>query len=151
MCNIFHIILAVITFVIIIKVLKKQENFTFYNKYFDKNYYTSPAFYKNRYRKYNNYLNYPRYCSNCSYLNQKKCKSCQNCGICYTNNGVGECIPGDKNGPYFREDCAYWDFNKNYNSLGYNYNYLDYPTVIPRWDLLQLSSPQISESQSSSA
>lgn len=49
------------------------------------------------------------YCSNCSHRNRKKCAACNNCGYCINSNGNGECIVGDINGPYFRQDCKIWE------------------------------------------
>ena len=59
---------------------------------------------------------YPKYCNNCGELGKYACNNCKNCGYCYTPNGYGECVPGDANGPYFREDCLLY----NYNNPGYN-------------------------------
>lgn len=51
-----------------------------------------------------------KYCSKCNYNNRKKCSKCINCGYCHTIYGTRECIPGDSKGPYFREDCIFWEY-----------------------------------------
>lgn len=50
------------------------------------------------------------YCSECGTKGRRRCGECVNCGFCYTPNGYGECIPGDENGPYFREDCLNYEY-----------------------------------------
>lgn len=47
-------------------------------------------------------------CPNCGKMNKMQCFGCGDCGWCVTPNGYGECIPGDQNGPYFRQDCVSW-------------------------------------------
>lgn len=53
---------------------------------------------------------YNRYCTECETRSPYNCKNCINCGLCYNENGYVQCIPGDINGPYFREDCTYWQY-----------------------------------------
>ena len=50
------------------------------------------------------------YCENCGYKSRFKCNNCVNCGYCISVHGLGECVPGDQRGPYFREDCAVWEY-----------------------------------------
>jgi hypothetical protein len=50
------------------------------------------------------------YCSNCGWMNRRKCADCANCGFCFNSRGVGECVSGDNKGPYFRKDCAVWEY-----------------------------------------
>ena len=88
-----------------------------------------------------NYIvySYPKYCSACGELNRRQCNNCTNCGYCITPNGNGECVPGDSNGPYFREDCVAYEYNAPdyvidrvypdiylYDNY-FGYDYLDYP------------------------
>lgn len=54
---------------------------------------------------------YPKYCSSCADLPRNKCNNCINCGYCVAPRGKGECVPGDENGPMFREDCMYYEYN----------------------------------------
>jgi len=73
------------------------------------------------------------YCSSCGYKNRSNCNNCVNCGYCINEDGYGECVPGDANGPYFRKDCAYYEYNNPYYSYGafpYYYPY-NYPKVDP--------------------
>lgn len=37
-----------------------------------------------------------------------KCTKYSNCGICLTNNNKPECVPGDNEGPLFKETCDKW-------------------------------------------
>lgn len=57
---------------------------------------------------------YKQYCNGCGYKNRRGCMNCTNCGYCITNEGRGECVPGDSNGPYFRYDCAQWEYGDPY-------------------------------------
>lgn len=61
---------------------------------------------------------YPKYCSACGQLDRYRCNNCVNCGYCYTPNGNGECVPGDGNGPYFREDCVAYEHSGNISGTG---------------------------------
>lgn len=54
------------------------------------------------------------YCQNCGYLGAYKCGTCTNCGYCVSSSGVGECVPGDVTGPYFRQDCVGWNYGIPY-------------------------------------
>jgi hypothetical protein len=60
-----------------------------------------------------NYIvySYPQYCGSCGELGKYNCNKCTNCGYCYTPNGGGECVPGDADGPFFREDCVAYEYN----------------------------------------
>lgn len=53
----------------------------------------------------------PKYCPECGKMSRSMCSSCTNCGYCINSRGVGECVPGDSTGPYFRKDCLTWDYN----------------------------------------
>lgn len=54
------------------------------------------------------------YCQNCGYLDAFKCGTCSNCGYCISPDNVGECVPGDVTGPYFRRDCVGWNYGMRY-------------------------------------
>jgi hypothetical protein len=54
-------------------------------------------------------------CRNCGNLNKKKCDLCLDCGWCINNSGDGMCVPGNKNGPYFKDDCVIWKPYLRYN------------------------------------
>lgn len=64
-----------------------------------------------------------KYCSTCGYKSVLSCSACSNCGMCYPIRGAPECVDGDANGPYFREDCATWKYNDIENSIYPNYGY----------------------------
>lgn len=74
----------------------------------------------------NNTNTYGRYCNNCGELGQGGCNECFDCGYCYNENGVGECVSGDENGPYFRDDCYNYEYR-----VPFYYNRL-YPTYYDR-------------------
>lgn len=67
------------------------------------------------------------YCRSCGWKNRLSCRNCTNCGFCITANGVGSCVSGDENGPYFRQDCAVYEYSKpslyQYPQYPYSYNY----------------------------
>lgn len=50
----------------------------------------------------------------CYLENIKDCTKYANCGICY-KDGVKECIPGDYQGPFFKEDCELWEHTNFYD------------------------------------
>ncbi len=43
----------------------------------------------------------------CYRLNGKNCLKYANCGLCLKDGEVN-CIPGDDQGPFFKEDCMGW-------------------------------------------
>lgn len=71
---------------------------------------------------YTNYGYYKRYCSNCGHRSRASCSKCTTCGFCLSygryadgSHGlIGECTTGDASGPYFRADCAYWEYGDPY-------------------------------------
>lgn len=73
---------------------------------------------------------YPKYCTNCGGLSRSNCGKCMDCGYIYTADNRGECVPGDSNGPYFRDDYVayrYQDADYSIDSV-YPYSYIgDYP------------------------
>ena len=77
-----------------------------------------------RYQNYP-YLTYPygskyAYCRNCGNKSRGACAACVNCGYSINQFGIGECVPGDASGPYFRQDTLYWEYgNPNYYPLTY--------------------------------
>ena len=86
---------------------------------------TKCLFGKNKIKEgfYSNYGYYKRYCPNCSWKSRKSCSKCTNCGYCINASGYGECIPGDNNGPYFRRDCAFWEYGDPYYYAPYSHIY----------------------------
>ena len=54
---------------------------------------------------------YPKYCKSCGEKSRGECNNCINCGYCLTPNGYGQCVTGDEQGPYFREDCKDYEYN----------------------------------------
>lgn len=69
------------------------------------------------------YLSFKGYCGGCGKLSREDCSSCTNCGFCTTIDGRKNCVPGDNFGPYFREDCADWEYSDPYqrNSKSHKY------------------------------
>lgn len=57
---------------------------------------------------------YKRYCGGCGRRSRLGCSKCTNCGFCVTSDGRGSCVSGDAHGPYFREDCAIWEYGEPY-------------------------------------
>lgn len=91
-----------------------KKNHIYHNKYHDYDnkyyWYDGSRYYYYPYWWYDSpyYYNMPKFsCSKCGNKSEKSCSNCVNCGWCI-NRGVGECTPGDINGPYFREDCQQW-------------------------------------------
>lgn len=66
-------------------------------------------------------------CKECGFLTRAQCGNCVNCGYCYDYRGRGQCVPGDENGPYFREDCADYEYISPVYYVGGIY--------YPRWQL----------------
>lgn len=52
----------------------------------------------------------------CYKLNQRDCLKYYNCGLCM-KDGVKECIPGDEQGPLFKEDCQGWIYTNYYDKF----------------------------------
>lgn len=63
---------------------------------------------------YTYYGYYKNYCPSCGWRSRYSCSKCTNCGYCITASGYGECVPGDDSGPYFRNDCMYWEYGDPY-------------------------------------
>ena len=74
---------------------------------------------------YLSHENFGGYCSNCGYHDGFSCGTCINCGYCLTPDGVGECIPGDQRGPYFRSDCQGWRYGIPLSYVG--------PVTVSTW------------------
>ena len=53
------------------------------------------------------------YCPNCNQEGERNCYNCQNCGWCIDSNYNGECIKGDKYGPYYNNSCKEWYYDGN--------------------------------------
>lgn len=69
---------------------------------------------------------YKNYCGNCESKDRTMCAKCLNCGVCYDNIGRGKCMPGDSNGPFFTNDCSFWEYSDPY--FNYPYSHL-FPVV----------------------
>lgn len=79
------------------------------------------------------------YCTNCGNNDRISCGNCQNCGFCSTDTGHGECVKGDETGPYFRLDCANWEYGTSIiNYWQYPHYYNRYFKIYPRtrWDYI---------------
>ena len=57
---------------------------------------------------------YKKYCPSCGTKDKHSCGTCVNCGFCITVDGYGECVPGNNQGPFFRSDCAVWEYGNPY-------------------------------------
>ena len=75
---------------------------------------------------YSYYGYYKQYCPSCGWRSRYSCSKCTNCGYCISASGRGECVPGDSSGPYFRDDCMYWEYSDPY----YNYPYSHVQPVV---------------------
>lgn len=69
---------------------------------------------------------FSRYCTQCGWKTRTTCSDCNNCGFCIDRDGVGKCEPGDSRGPYFREDCVFWEYKPFVNNIDYVYNMYPY-------------------------
>lgn len=72
---------------------------------------------------FTDYGYYKRYCSSCGYKSRRSCGKCINCGYCISSSGYGECVAGDSSGPYFRQDCVYWEYGDPYHYYPYSHMY----------------------------
>lgn len=43
-------------------------------------------------------------------LGRRLCGECINCGYCFNADGFGECVPGDADGSFIRDDCYDYEF-----------------------------------------
>lgn len=88
---------------------------------------------------YTYYGYYKKYCPSCGWRSRQNCSKCTNCGYCITASGHGECVPGDSSGPYYRNDCMYYEYNSpdNIHPYSHIYNNIDARDVHPprRWNL----------------
>lgn len=50
----------------------------------------------------------------CYSLSGKDCLNYSNCGLCYKDDKA-QCIPGDTQGPFFKEDCEQWEHTNYYD------------------------------------
>jgi hypothetical protein len=62
-------------------------------------------------------------CDNCGDLDRGACGECSNCGYCYTADGYAECVPGDVNGPFDRQDCIDYEYTTPVTIDDYYYLY----------------------------
>lgn len=65
-------------------------------------------------------------CETCMGKNRYSCASCSNCGYGIKSNGVGQCAPGDMNGPYDNTKFSYWIYDDPI--LNYPYSHM-FPAV----------------------
>lgn len=57
---------------------------------------------------------FKRYCPACGNKSRYSCSNCTNCGYCITADRRGSCVPGDEYGPYFRSDCASYEYGREF-------------------------------------
>jgi hypothetical protein len=51
----------------------------------------------------------------CYNLPPNKCLNYSNCGLCIKNGHPPKCIPGDEQGPLFKEGCDKWAYGDYYD------------------------------------
>ena len=84
---------------------------------------------------------YKKYCPECGYKSRKRCGKCSNCGVCTTRRGQSSCIPGGPKGPYFRDDCAIWEYGQTVDP--YHHGYYYYPRYYARYGNQYYSRPRL--------
>ena len=65
----------------------------------------------------------------CYKHNKRECMKYSNCGLCI-KDGKMQCIPGDVQGPLFKEDCEDWMYNNYYDRYIFGEKVV---TVSPPW------------------
>lgn len=87
-------------------------------------------------------LNTGNISEDCYSLTPDKCMDFQNCGLCLIKGKSPQCVPGDVEGPYFKDSCDRWAYT-NYNdrqmfsekvttvTAPWNFPYPDYDTWYP--------------------
>jgi hypothetical protein len=78
------------------------------------------------------------YCGDCGKRGRFSCGKCVDCGFCVTADGRSSCVSGDAKGPYFNEDCAYWEHSQPW-LIDYDPRYariLSYPPYNYRMPLM---------------
>ena len=86
------------TIIVILVILFLMSNRTIHNK---EHFYWNPLFKGQR-------------SLDCYKLNKKDCMKYANCGLCLKDKKL-TCIPGDYNGPFFKEDCLGWIHTNTYD------------------------------------
>ena len=66
----------------------------------------------------------------CYSLGPNDCLDFENCGICRTGSTL-QCVPGDTNGPYFKENCNQWMHTNFYDRHIFGEKVT---TITPSWD-----------------
>lgn len=62
-----------------------------------------------------NQLRQGRNAVDCYKLTGRQCMKYSNCGLCTDNDKVVQCIPGDEQGPLFKENCDLWHYTNYYD------------------------------------
>lgn len=103
--KVFHIILIILIFLLLLKLSDYILNVEpFYNL---------PDYANHNYWDLNQV---GKIANDCYELNDKDCIKYSNCGLCIKDDKL-KCIPGDVQGPLFKEDCEGWiytDYNDRY-------------------------------------
>jgi hypothetical protein len=64
--------------------------------------------------------------SDCYSLDKNQCLRTSNCGLCHNNyNNKMECVPGDEDGPLFKDNCEKWIYTNNYDRFIYGNKIID--------------------------
>lgn len=67
----------------------------------------------------------------CYKLDKRDCMKYSNCGLC-VKDGKMECIPGDTQGPLFKEDCHGWMHTNYYDRYAFGERVT---TISPPWSM----------------
>lgn len=141
--KILLIIISILIFVLIINVLFRKEEKTKEGFYGIINPYIERGDYK--VTSANQSMWDPLWegdvAEDCYVLSNNDCMKYSNCGLC-KKDGIAKCIPGDDQGPYFKEDCEGWAYTDYRDkkifgeqhttfSPAWNYFYSDYETYYP--------------------
>lgn len=49
-------------------------------------------------------------CPNCGQKDKLQCFQCDSCGWGWNDQGYGQCLPGNEQGPYFAKDIVKWEY-----------------------------------------
>lgn len=67
--------------------------------------------------------------NDCYALNKGTCTKYSNCGLCL-KNGDFTCVPGDEQGPLFKDGCVRWMYTNYYDRYPFNKKTT---TIVPDW------------------
>ena len=68
--------------------------------------------------------------SDCYNESRRDCMKYSNCGLCVSGGNEAQCVPGDVQGPYFKEKCDHWAHTDYYDRYVFGEKIF---TVTPSW------------------